>query len=68
MARIKTGKADVKHDTSAHTPGVAQGNSGRHDKQAGHLSNGRSTSERSTGVNAKHANAIDPGMPNLSPP
>jgi hypothetical protein len=68
VARIKTGKPDVKPDASAHTSGVAQGNAGRHDKQAGHLPDGRSTSERSTGVNAKHQNAIDPRMPNLSPP
>jgi hypothetical protein len=65
---IKVGKADVKPDAPAHTPGVNQGNAGRHESQVGHLPDGRSTSERSTGVNAKHQNPIDPRMPNLSPP
>ena len=68
MARIKVGKPDVSPDAPAHTPGVQQGNAGRHDEQKGHLPDGRSTSERSTGVNAGHQNAIDPRMPNLSPP
>ena len=26
MDNVKTGKADVKHDAAAHTPGVHQGN------------------------------------------
>ena len=68
MANLKTGKPDVKPDVSAHTPGVSTGNKGPHDKQPGHLPDGRSTSERSTGINPKHQNAIDPRMPNLSPP
>ena len=68
MASIKVGKPDVKPDASAHTRGVSQGNEGRHDDQKGHLPDGRSTSERSTGVNAKHQNPIDPRMPNLPPP
>ena len=67
MARIKIGKPDVKPDASAHTPGVKQGNAGRQDQQVGHLPDGRSTAERSTGVNAKAAGPIDPRMPNLSP-
>ena len=60
MAQIKVGKADIKPDASAHQAGVSQGNAGRFDSQVGHLPDGRSTAERSTGVNPKHANPIDP--------
>jgi len=41
--------------------------SGNYEKQVGHLSDGRSTAERSTGVNPKARNPIDPRMPNLPP-
>ena len=62
------GKPDVKQDAPAHTPGVRQGNSvGNYEKQAGHNPDGTSTQERSTGVNAKAREPIDPRMPNLSP-
>jgi hypothetical protein len=61
-------KADVKPDTPAHTPGIKQGNSkGNYEKQAGHKPDGTSTAQRSTGVNAKAHEPIDPSMPNLSP-
>jgi hypothetical protein len=65
---IRTGKPDVDTKALGHTPGVKQGNStGNYEKQVGHKADGRATSERSTGVNAKAANPIDPRMPNLSP-
>jgi hypothetical protein len=68
MADIRIGKADVKPDLPAHTPGIAQGNSrGNYEKQEGHLPDGRSTAERSTGVNPDAMEPIDPSMPNLSP-
>jgi hypothetical protein len=68
MARMRIGKPAVKSDAPAHTPGIKQGNSkGNYERQAGHLPDGRSTAERSTGVNAKARNPIDPQMPNLSP-
>ena len=55
-------------DITAHRAGVKQGNSrGNYESQAGHMPDGRSTAERSTGINAKAANPIDPRMPNLSP-
>jgi hypothetical protein len=55
-------------DRSAHTPGVRQGNAtGNYEKQSGHEPDGRSTAERSTGINAKAREPIDPRMPNLSP-
>ena len=65
---IRVGKADVKHDKPAHVKGVAQGNAtGNYEKQPGHLPDGRSTAERSTGVNPKAHDPILPAMPNLSP-
>ena len=68
MARMRIGKPDVKTDAPTHTPGIKQGNSkGNYERQGGHLPDGRSTAERSTGVNAKARNPIDPRMPNLSP-
>ena len=69
MATIRTGKPDVDPSLPAHTPGVPMGNStGRYDSMTGHNKDGTSTSERSTGVNAKAAGPIDSRMPNLSPP
>jgi hypothetical protein len=55
-------------DLPSHVKGIKQGNSrGNYDKMAGHEPDGRSTAERSTGVNADGAQPIDPRMPNLSP-
>jgi hypothetical protein len=55
-------------DLPAHTPGIKQGNSkGNYERMAGHKPDGTSTAERSTGVNAKAVEPIDPSMPNLSP-
>ena len=68
MRGMRLGKPDVKPDLPAHTPGVMSGNqTGNYEKQAGHLRDGRSTAERSTGVNPDARNPIDPRMPNLSP-
>jgi hypothetical protein len=68
MAIVRTGKRQVKPDATAHQRGVKQGNStGNYESQAGHRPDGRSTAERSTGINAKAENPIDPRMPNLSP-
>jgi hypothetical protein len=68
MPNIRTGKADVRPDAPAHTPGIKQGNAtGNYESQEGHLPDGRATAERSTGVNAKARNPIDPRMPNLPP-
>lgn len=65
---VRIGDADVSPDAPAHTPGVKQGNAtGNYEKQDGHLSDGRSTARRSTGVNPEAMNPIDPSMPNLSP-
>jgi hypothetical protein len=68
MAKIKLGKAEVSPDISAHTPGIQQGNAtGSYDKQSGHNPDGTSTAARSTGINPKAHEPIDPSMPNLSP-
>ena len=51
-----------------HVKGTKSGNStGNYDKQSGHKPDGTSTARRSTGVNSKGAEPIDPRMPNLSP-
>lgn len=69
MSGIRVGKPDVKPQAPSHTPGVHQGNgSGHYDKAKGHLPDGRSTAQRSTGISHKYMNPILPGMPNLSPP
>jgi hypothetical protein len=61
-------KKNPPTDLPAHTPGIKQGNSkGNYERQPGHLPDGRSTAERSTGINAKAREPIDPRMPNLSP-
>jgi hypothetical protein len=68
MTNLKVGQPDVSPDAPAHTPGIKQGNAkGNYERQAGHLPDGRSTSERSTGINPKAMDPIDPRMPNLSP-
>jgi hypothetical protein len=68
MAKMRVGKRDIEPDTPAHTPGIKQGNSkGNYERQSGHLPDGRSTARRSTGINAKKREPIDPRMPNLSP-
>jgi hypothetical protein len=65
---VKTGKAEVTPDKPAHVKGINQGNAkGNYEKAKGHNPDGTSTSERSTGVNPKSHNPIDPSMPNLSP-
>ena len=68
MAGLKVGKPDVKPDAPAHTPGVKEGNEGPNEKNRGHTKDGRSSATRSTGVNPRHHEPIDPRMPNLSPP
>jgi hypothetical protein len=65
---IKVGKRQVSPDKPAHTKGVSQGNAtGNYEKMPGHLPDGRSTAERSTGVNPGAHDPILPAMPNLSP-
>jgi hypothetical protein len=57
-----------KMDTPTHVRGTYQGNQpGAYEKMSGHLPDGRSTAERSTGINPAKRDPIDPRMPNLSP-
>jgi hypothetical protein len=59
---------DVKPDAPSHVKGIKQGNSkGNYEKMPGHKPDGTSTAARSTGINAKNFEPIDPRMPNLSP-
>jgi hypothetical protein len=68
MTDLRIGKPDTAPDAPAHTPGIKQGNStGNYDRQRGHRPDGRSTAERSTSINPKQREPIDPSMPNLSP-
>ena len=65
---MRVGKPDVSPDAPSHVKGIKQGNSkGNYESQPGHKPDGRSTAERSTGINAKAREPIDPSMPNLSP-
>ena len=68
MGRVTNAAGHPKADAPAHTPGIKQGNAkGNYAKMIGHNADGTSTAERSTGVNAKAREPIDPRMPNLSP-
>jgi hypothetical protein len=68
MSTIRRGKPDVDPARLGHTPGIKQGNAkGNYERQPGHLPDGRSKAARSTGVNPKSSEPIDPSMPNLSP-
>ncbi|MCW2952872.1 MAG: hypothetical protein JWQ48_2042 [Conexibacter sp.] len=66
---VKTGKPDVAPDAPSHVPGIRTGHEpGAYERMPGHLPDGRSTAARSTGINARARDPIDPSMPNLSPP
>jgi hypothetical protein len=68
MKRLGIGRRTPDMDAPTHTPGIKQGNAtGNYERQPGHLPDGRSTAERSTGINPKARQPIDPRMPNLSP-
>jgi hypothetical protein len=55
-------------DMPSHVKGIPQGNAkGNYEKMPGHRPDGRSTAERSTGINVANEEPIDPRMPNLSP-
>lgn len=62
---IKVGKPQVSTTLPSHTPGTSEGNSPK--KQRGILPDQKSDAARSTGINAKARDPIDPSMPNLSP-
>lgn len=67
MARIRVGKPDIRPDDPSHVDGVPQGNTGPHDAQPGHHSDGTVDSRRSTGINPEKRDPIVAAMPNLPP-
>jgi hypothetical protein len=68
MSNLRVGKPDVTPDKPSHVKGIPAGNAeGNYEKQEGHLPDGRVTAAKSTGINAKLRNPIDPRMPNLPP-
>ena len=69
---IRVGKPDTKMDAPSHVKGVRQGNApGGTEKDPGLEETGeytaRSYARKSTGINAKSRNPIDPNSPNLPP-
>lgn len=68
MANIRVGKPDTTQTAPSHVRGVKGGNDpGGYEKMAGHLPDGKATAARSTGINARSRNPVDPNSPNLSP-
>ena len=79
VANIRVGKAQVSPSAPSHTSGIREGNapgSGGIDQNPGLHATGETeagratgtgTARRSTGINPKARNPIDPRMPNLSP-
>ena len=68
MAHVKTGNADIRPDVPSHVKGIKQGNSkGNYESMPGHNPDGTSTARRSTGIDPKDHDPIDPRMPNISP-
>ncbi len=77
IANVRVGHAQGQQSASAHVPGVKQGNAPARGNRSGleresgiHVGpNGgaRATARRSTGINPKSHDPIDPRMPNLPP-
>jgi hypothetical protein len=68
LPKTRKGRGDVPPDLPSHVAGIQQGNAtGNYDKMIGHNADGTSTAARSTGINPKSQEPIDPSMPNLSP-
>jgi hypothetical protein len=68
MKFLRTGDADVDPSTPSHIKGINEGNTkGNYESMPGHNPDGTSTARRSTGINPKDHDPIDPRMPNLSP-
>jgi hypothetical protein len=74
FANLKVGTAHGYPTMPSHVKGVRQGNSPGHlEREAGLHQDPRDrrfakgTAERSTGINPRARNPIDPRMPNLSP-
>lgn len=77
IANIRVGKAQISPSRPSHTSGIHEGNApGSFERNPGLYdtgqtgpgrATGKGTARRSTGINPKPKNPIDPRMPNLSP-
>lgn len=76
VANVHVGKAEGRQSRSAHTPGVKRGTAPRgFQKEEGiedappgaKLDGARATGRRSTSINPKGHEPIDPRMPKLAP-
>lgn len=68
VANLKVGRPDVRPDDPSHTRGIKEGNSLKnYGRQVGFLPDGTATAARSTGINPRRRDVIDPRMPSLSP-
>ncbi|HYX92726.1 MAG TPA: hypothetical protein VE782_14275 [Myxococcaceae bacterium] len=71
IANVRVGKADVDTDKPTHVSGVRQGNAkGNTRRSKGFTATDRTAvarAARSTGINPKDREPIDPRMPKLSP-
>jgi hypothetical protein len=74
FANLKVGKAEGRPSMPSHVKGIRQGNArGNIEREPGVHPDpndrrfAKGTAERSTGINPKRRNPIDPRMPNLSP-
>ena len=72
ISNVTVGKPDVEQSASSHSPGVREGNMRKSMvrepgvKRAGRFM-AQATVRRSTGVNAKARQPVDPRMPILTP-
>ncbi len=72
VSNVRVGKPDTKPSASSHTKGIREGNEGRGAERDDGLEVGeegilRATGRRSTGINAKDREPIDPRSPRLTP-
>lgn len=66
---VRVGRPQAKPTTPTHVRGIGTGHApGSYERSRGHLPDGTSTAERSTGIAPDRRDPIDPRMPNLSPP
>ncbi|BDG01374.1 hypothetical protein [Anaeromyxobacter oryzae] len=74
FANLRVGRRDVAPTAPSHVPGIREGNQpGSIEREVGIHQDPRdrrfatATAERSTGINPRARNPIDPRMPNLQP-
>jgi hypothetical protein len=71
ISNVRVGKPQTKPTAPSHTPGVREGNArGNFEREAGLEATpdgARATARRSTSINPKARDPIDPRMPRLPP-